>query len=144
MNWKTWFYGTSMVLLMLTATCLVITTHSWEDLKGQQTVACRDEIKTSPKNAPPPSSCGRGFFWTRECTNRFSYGQGGTCGVKKDVWGYEVETGFRGSHQPKIGMITKRELKCISVPKSGWFDGCEDGATIDTTGSQLECVLSSC
>ena len=132
MNRKIWFYGVSMVLLMLTATYFAITTdgNSWEDLKGSDNL-CRTYEAQVPIDAPIPGNCWKVLF----CPNPKTYGTGGRCGYVP--WG--ITTGFRGWHISEGDHITWSERTC----NWSWFT-CKDEGVDDEIGELTKCYVTPC
>ena len=130
MNRKMWFYGASMVLLMLTTTYLAITTgsNSWEDLKGRQGACIW--VTFAPKDAPLPGNC---TFWNL-CKDPTTTGTPGYC----QTTSAETEQIFL-RNQWSHGHIVKRKRDC----RLSWFH-CNDNGVIDTPGSLTECVVTWC
>ena len=132
MNRKMWFYGASMVLLMLTTTYLAITTdsNSWEDLKGRQGSSACHWIAIAPVDAPMPGNCTIGNL----CKDPKTRGTHGYCQTTDTYTGWE-----RSHHQWSHGHIIERKRDC----RVSLFS-CNDNGVTSTPGSLEECILSPC
>ena len=132
MNRKMWFYGASMVLLVLTATYLMITidSNSWEYLKGRQGASACHWVTIAPVNAPMPGNC---TIWNG-CDDIVTHGTHGYCQTT------DTYTGWDRSHdQWSHGHIIKQTRDCrLSLFR------CNNNGVTPTPGSLTECILSPC
>ena len=133
MNRKIWFYGTTlMALLMVIATYLAIgaDSSSWEDITGRQTLC--NWVSVAPRDAPEPANCAI----LLNCTNPTSTGRDGFCTTVRGVY---TGSRFLRNQQTAPNRIIKKERNCTF----NW-GFCDDEGVTNTYGSLNECLITSC